>query len=368
MNRSTLVAVLVCQLCVVSLADAQAPPATAPASIDFERVRELREKRSSGSELTEDEKAYLNRAQKMMQRLARGRAENQRKPPARLMPLTDMTAENQYEGEDGGLYGKGRNSPPPALRTAAEKVLALVEPRDVEGNSSPDGKIGFVSISMSNATMEFSTFKRLADASPQKSPRVAIVDCAQGGQAMAQWVPAEGRPWQVAGRRLEAAGVSRNQVQVAWIKLANMAPTGTLEEHGRKLEDDTIKVLHNAKKRFPNLRIAYLGSRIWAGNAVGALNPEPYAYESALVVRWLIQRQMRGGSELDLERSPLLLWGPYLWAEGEHGRQIDDLIWRDADFAKDGVHPSKSGREKVAELLLDFLTTDPLAKQWFSTN
>ena len=55
--------------------------------------------------------------------------------------------------------------------------------------------IGLVSISMSNATQEFSVFKQLADADPAKSPRVKVVDCAQGGQAMAQWATPDARPW-----------------------------------------------------------------------------------------------------------------------------------------------------------------------------
>jgi len=36
------------------------------------------------------------------------------------------------------------------------------------------------------------------------------------------------------------------------------------------------------------------------------------------------------------------------------------------DFAGDGVHPSESGRQKVAELLLEFLATDPLVNPWFT--
>jgi lysophospholipase L1-like esterase len=84
------------------------------------------------------------------------------------------------------------------------------------------------------------------------------------------------------------------------------------------------------------------------------------------VVRWLIQRQIAGDPELAAATTPLLLWGPYLWAEGERGRKTDDLVWLPADFAADGVHPSPAGREKVARLLLDFCLNDPLAKPWFA--
>jgi hypothetical protein len=170
----------------------------------------------------------------------------------------------------------------------------------------------------------------------------------------------------MAKQRLAAAKVSPKQVQVAWIKLANKAPGGSLQDHGRKLEKDTLAVLYNAKAQFPNLRIAYLGSRTYGGYANGGLNPEPYAYESAFAARWLIQRQIKGDAELALMKSPLLLWGPYLWAEGTKGRKVDGLVWNRDDFVGDGVHPSDSGRQKVADLLLNFLTTDPLAKSWFA--
>ena len=336
-------------------------------AVDFNRARELFERQKNGGTLTADERAYVARA--MAARSANGgggRPVNQRKAPEHLTPLTDLGASDRYEGEDGGLYGGGKNTPPEALRQAAAVQLAKIVPRNAAGEPSDGGIVGFVAISMSNATQEFSRFKQIADASPLKSARVTIVDCAQGGQAMAQWVPADGRPWEEAKRRLAAANVSPQQVQAAWIKLANMGPSGSLQEHGHKLESDTLAVLHHARALFPNLRIAYLGSRTYGGYAAGPLNPEPYAFEGAFAARWLIERQMQGDAELSLAKAPLLLWGPYLWADGTRGRKIDSLVWERGDFGDDGVHPSNSGRQKVAELLLNFLATDPLAKSWFA--
>jgi hypothetical protein len=144
-------------------------------------------------------------------------------------------------------------------------------------------------------------------------------------------------------------------VQVAWIKLANVGPSGSMKEHLDKLEADTTIVLHNARKRFPNLRIAYLGSRIWAGNATGGLNPEPYAYEGAFSVRHLIQKQMNGDEALASAKSPLLLWGPYLWAEGEKGRKIDDLKYAQRRLRRrrraSERQRARKGREAVAGVL-----------------
>ena len=42
-------------------------------------------------------------------------------------------------------------------------------------------------------------------------------------------------------------------------------------------------------------------------------------------------------------------------------RKLDGLVWLKEDVStKDGTHPSDSGREKVANLLLDFFQKNPL--------
>ncbi|MEX0712546.1 MAG: hypothetical protein WD278_09365 [Pirellulales bacterium] len=40
-------------------------------------------------------------------------------------------------------------------------------------------------------------------------------------------------------------------------------------------------------------------------------------------------------------------------------------MWRREDFSGDGIHPSQSGRQKVAEQLLSFLKADSTARTWF---
>ena len=340
-------------------------PAQGP-DIDWNRARDLFRREQRGETLGAADRAYLDRA-KAARRGGGGTTggtASQRKAPERLVPLCDMGATDRYEGEDGGLYGGGRHEPAEPLRRAAEAALTQIRPLDAEGQPAADGRVVLVSISMSNATQEFSVFKTLADADPRKSPSLTVVDCAQGGQAMAEWVPPEGRPWQEALARLARTGVSPAQVQVAWVKLANKGPSGSMTDHLAKLEADTTAVLRNARDHFPNLRVVYLGSRIWAGNATGNLNPEPYAYETAFAARHLILQQPAAKGAAN-DPGPVLLWGPYLWAEGEKGRQLDDLRYLPTDFAADGVHPSTSGREKVARQLLDFFTSHPLAKSWF---
>ena len=128
-----------------------------------------------------------------------------------LIPLTDLGTQT-YKGEDGGLYGGGSNEPPPAHRAAALREVEQIRPLDADGKPAADGKIGFLSVGMSNTTMEFSTFKQKADVDPLKSPRVVVVDGAQGSRGLLvlgqrrRWEPwrrslSGGRPAAAGGRR-----------------------------------------------------------------------------------------------------------------------------------------------------------------------
>ena len=372
-------------------------PTTKEAPIDFDRARSLRQKKMRGETLTAEEEKYLLRARQEFEQGRGPRQQTGGKPSdqqpnaqgARMQskesmgykPLCDMTAEDRYKGEDGGLYGGGKNQPPEALQAAINKELAAIQPLDAEGKPAAQGRIVMISLGMSNTTAEFSRFKQIADADADKSPLLTIVDCAQGGKTALDWAggppPAwikdAPSPWREAEKRLQNAHVSPLQVQVAWVKMANRLPKGELAEHARQLEADIGKTMQLAREHFPNLRIAYLSSRIYGGYATIQLNPEPYAYEGAFAVRWLILEQLAGKADWNYNpergavKAPLLVWGPYLWADGIVPRQSDGLSWLRTDLAEgDGTHPSATtGCRKVAEMLLHFCKTDPNAKSWF---
>jgi Cu/Ag efflux protein CusF len=301
-------------------------------------------------------------------------------PPPRdsigLKPLTEL-GKATYKGESGGLYGNGSNEPPAALQEAAKKAAARIKPLDAKGQPSSSGKIGLVSIGMSNTTMEFAVFKKQADADAQKSDKVVVVDLAQGGRIPVAWNnPSEGmskQTWDTADQRLKAADVAYEQVQVAWIKqaIAQPAQFGDFPKHAKKLEDDLVTSLQVAKQKFPNLQLAFLSSRIYGGYATTPLNPEPYAYEEAFSMRWLIERQVKGDPALNADpekgqvKAPVILWGPYLWGDGTTPRK-DGLVWNRDDLRdNDGTHPSDSARKKVADMLINFLHSDPFAKSWY---
>jgi hypothetical protein len=295
-------------------------------------------------------------------------------PKTGCVPLNEMGAKESYKGEDGGLYGEGRNDPPASHTAAAKAEAEKIQPIDADGKPAPSGKVVLLSMGMSNTTQEFSRFMQLVGVRRgEASGTFVVVDGAQGGQAAIEWDTPDARAWSEAENRLKAAGLSPKQVQLVWIKqaLKGQGQYGAFPAHAKKLEEELKKNVQIARAKYPNLRIAYLSSRIYAGYAKSALNPEPYAYEGAFSVRWLIQEQIKGEKALNFDpargeaMAPLLLWGPYLWGDGVTARKSDGLVWNESDFAKDGTHPSDSGRDKVAQMLQKFFKADPYVGKWF---
>jgi hypothetical protein len=366
----------------ISLAMAAPLFAADDAPIDMEKARGLYQREQKGEKLSAEEQAYLDRAKaERAKRNQQGGQQGQRAggnaPAPRestgMIPLTDLT--DKYKGVNGGLYGDGKNEPPAEHAKRGASASAAIQPLDSAGKPAADGKIVLMSIGMSNTTMEFARFKAVADKDAAKNPRVVIVDAAQGGMDAPAWVEGTGADavWQVADKRLKNEGVDPQQVQAVWIKqaLKGEGSFGEFPKHSDVLRDDLVKILNRAQEHFPNLKIAYLSSRIYAGLASSNLNPEPYAYETAFSVRGVIEQQIKGDPALNSDptkgpvKAPVVLWGPYLWADGTKGRKIDKLVWTREDFGGDGTHPSNTAREKIAEMLLTFFKTDATAKAWF---
>jgi hypothetical protein len=293
---------------------------------------------------------------------------------SKLKPLTELGT-GEYHGFTGGLYPDGKNERPAAHEAAGRALARQVKPLDADGKPSADGAMVLLSVGMSNTTQEFSTFKRLADADPDRNPKLVIVDGAQGSMSANRIVDAEDRGsgtrfWSTVDQRLKNAGVSRAQVQVAWIKQADPGPRQGFPMYAQTLQAELRQIVQLMHRRFPNLKLVYLSSRTYGGYARTLLNPEPYAYESGLSVKWLIAEQIKGDPELVFDakrgpaKAPWLSWGPYLWANGTTKR-VDGFFYEETDFAGDGTHPSAAGQRKVAELLLQFFRSDATARPWF---
>ncbi len=369
--------------------------------IDVQRGKALMRKSQAGETLTPEEQAYLDRVKQEIRKRAAGK-QSAATPRtfvvntndwSALVPITDMTA--PYKGEDGGLYGGGKNTPPEAHHITYLKESEKIRPLDAEGRPSDNGKIGLITIGFSNSSIESEDFKRTADADPQKSPRVVIVNGCIGGRSAVMWawdgaavlpkaeqdrldkeMDVVGMPkgarkstgtakdtWPTLAKRIQEASLSPKQVQACWLKHveANPKPLGEFPAHARALQTDITAILNIARHHYPNLRVVLLSSRTfggWSGRDSGS--PEPYAYESGFGTRWVVQSWMRG--EL---KTPVVIWGPYLWACGNSPRKADGVTWTQNDVRPDQLHPNENGCKKTTALLLNFFKTDEGTSRWF---
>jgi hypothetical protein len=266
-----------------------------------------------------------------------------------LIPLTDM-GKRRYRGHRGGLYPGGVNRPPQKYLRKALTASKRVKPIN--------GKVVLLSLGMSNASVEFSAFKRSADRDPQKNSSLVVVDGAQDGFDSRR---ARSQPefWNTVDQRLADADVAPNQVQAVWLKQAVAGEQRPFPRDARGLQSDLRAIIRIMRVRYPNVKLIYLSSRTYAGYAITGLNPEPAAYDSAYAVRGVIQERINGRL-----KGPFLLWGPYLWTDGLAGRS-DGLVWTCDDVEEDGTHPSRSGIQKVVNMLTTFFKTDPTAKRWY---
>ena len=298
-----------------------------------------------------------------------------------LVPLNELGL-GSYSNNVGGLYPGGANTRPPAHEAAGVAIAQSLQPLDAAGSVNTNtGKIGLLSLGMSNVTQEWATkgtnhFLHIATNDPSLNPRVVIADGAIGGQDAPQWTNYFSANWNtVVTSRLPAAGITTNQIQVVWLKQALAGPLayGAFPSHARTLQAMEEMILRNAKARFPNLKIAYLSSRTRAYTANPAdLNPEPFAFECGFATRWVIEDQINRTNNLNYDPAsgpvvaPWLSWGPYLWANGTVPRS-DGFVWLCSDTeASDFTHPSPNGGvAKVAAELLAFFKTDPTATPWF---
>ena len=305
------------------------------------------------------------------------------------IPLSDMGTQT-YLGFSGGLYPDG-NEPPPDHAAAGLAQSALVRPLDVRGNPDRSGKVVLLSIGMSNTTQEFCNAQTLppctswsfvgqALADPAVNHTTLVfVNGARGGQTADLFdSPADTNYDRIRDSELIPAGLSEAQVQVAWIKEAHARPTSSLPDANAdayRLVVDEANIARALKVRYPNLRLAYFSSRIYAGYATTSLNPEPYAYESGFAIKWLIEAQIKqrrtgaidpraGNLDYLSGAAPWIAWGPYLWADGMNPRS-DGLTWARNEFEGDGTHPSQLAERKVGALLLVFFKSDPTARPWF---
>ena len=297
-------------------------------------------------------------------------------------PLNDLGPAPYCCGYVGGLWDEGSNLIPADHLAAGMKQAALIRPLDENGQPSPSGKIVLL-------TVGFDETKRIADAFAAMAANdrrvnrdsLVLANAARSGIDVTAWQLTTQPIWSwIDSYVLLPAGVTAQQVQAAWIEMVDNGPILSMpppSADAYRLKAYESQVVRTLKVMYPNLRVAYLSSRVFGGYATTGWNPEPYAYESGLTVRWIVVGQVievrteqpywdtRVG-DINYEHgiAPWVSWGPYLWADGTNPRS-DGLTWERDDFNADGETLSEKGAQKGGRLLFDFFLHEPTASSWF---
>ena len=313
------------------------------------------------------------------------------------IPITDLVRNiivtDTYLGFEGGLYF-GSNKVPASHATFGAQTARRIQPLDTSGAASPNGAIVLMSISMSNASLEWchiqstgapndlpclpASFMGQAAADPSLNNDLVIVNGARGGQDLDKWDSPEDEEYdRIANEVLPAFGLTEAQVQIVWVKAALHIRPGDpslpdADADAYLLEATIGDVVRALRIRYQSLRQIIFTSRIYGGYAdPNSANPEPWAYETGFGTKWAIEAQItqRATGVVDQETgnlagTPFMAWGPYLWSYGDRPRE-DGLIWTPDLFGNDGLHPNRNGVRIVADYLLDFFKTATFTRCWF---
>lgn len=301
-------------------------------------------------------------------------AQNCAATPTGFVPIPDLLT-GTYLGSPGGLYPNSSNSIPPTHLADGLAEAAEVKPRDAAGAEDCNGRVVVVSLGMSLTRQTFGAWReQFSDQDANRSPDVMLVNGTVGGQTSSHWAsgftPGGVDIWQSVQDRVTAAGVTAEQVQVAFIYMVS-EHIDPFPIDATKFKSDIETIVQRARAEFPRCRLAYLTSAHYFGYSTSPdpARHEPYAYEDGFGVKWLIEDQI-GGSNPNLSfkaaggipKAPWLAWAPYLWADGT---TMQGALWECDDFVSDGIHLTPKGQDKLAPTLDSYFTTESTTIPWY---
>jgi hypothetical protein len=308
-------------------------------------------------------------------------------------PLIDFTSGEKYRGLFPGFLYDGSNFAPSAHDSEGQARATLVAPIDGNGNPSPTGKVVFLALGMSSASMEWcgagpttnaalctaTSFMRQAAADTGiNHTTLAIVNGCLSGKPTTQWLTPTAATYSTVRNTLSKGGLTEKQVQAIWFKNAlhgENADLPSANADAYTLEGDLATVARTLRIRYPNLQQVFFTSRSYGAYGCTS-NPEPEAYETGFAVKWLVKAQINqmanSGTVVDSRVgdlnyntvAPWMAWGPYIWASGSTPRS-DGLFWLRSDYLNDGCHPTATGVTKAADQFINFFKTSAYSASWF---
>lgn len=293
-----------------------------------------------------------------------------------LVPIPDLGTAS-YLGSQGGLYPSGSNTRPATHEADGVAFANSIQPLDANGNPDPNGKYVLLAIGMSATHTLYLGFQGEVSADPTvDKTHLVLVNGAQDNATAGNFAQLNHPVWtDILSYFLPQSNVTANQVVAAWINDVSY-PKGTFPGDMSILRANLEQISQNLHTKFPNIKLAYLTSRMYGGYSNNPRNPEspePFAYESGFAVKWAIEDQINGMPALNYNpangpvKAPWMDWGSYQWANGLTPRN-DGFVWTCQDYTSDGIHPSLPpllGRDKGEDLILNFFKTDSTTAPWF---
>ena len=268
-----------------------------------------------------------------------------------LIPLTDMGAPALPRLPRRSL---SRRAQPPV---AAYLRKGLAASRNASGGST--GRSSCSRSACRTRPRSSPLSSEWSTATPRRTRDLTIVDGAQDGwDARAHEVRL--RYWDLVDERLNEADVSANQVQAVWLKQSiagedRRFPQGCARRSRRTCGRSSAPCASATRTSASSISRAERTAAMRSRASTRSRRPMTAAMRSVASIQDRMAASSRGRGSAGARIS-----GP----TGSLGRS-DGLVWSCDDVDEDGTHPSKTGVQKVVNLLTAFFKTDPTARRWF---
>ena len=143
------------------------------------------------------------------------------------------------------------------------------------------------------------------------------------------------------------------QEKVTWFKQIDRSFSDTSFSGYLADSKTTLKIaMKIIMCKYPNVKLCYLSGRIYGYTGTG-LNPESYIYNTRWSGKTFIDVPVNGHRDLrhsgNKRQVSCVAWSPYFWPYGASSR--GDGLKRTVpdDYSSHGVHPSLTGRRKLAQ-------------------
>lgn len=287
-----------------------------------------------------------------------------------LVPLMDLSV--NYMGYPGGLFPGGTNKATGNYANDLQQICSDIKPLNENGQISPLGKIGFVSIGPSTSLIMMNALIPKMQENKSVNPLIRPVPLGQGGMGINELISNSTFFWDTVVMKLKQYQLSPNQVQVVYFEEDdNDNYSSAFPQRPLDVKEKLKQGIQLLKVKFPNVRVAYVLARtttIYMPIRDDNKQQEPIGYYLGFADKWLIEDQINGDPGLayngDHPVAPIITWGPNQWSDGDKMRS-DGFNWLRSD-TDDGLHPNDSGSDKLSTMFLNFLLNDQYAKLWFA--